>query len=64
LPQAQARVLARTYRKTALEGGDPDTIRKRETQAFEDAARRVNALLMPTWKNRRHGDTRLVTVEN
>jgi len=61
---AEARTKARAYRKIAREGGDPDTIRKRESLTFEEAARRVHAQLLPTWKNRKHAETWLATVEN
>ncbi|MGC9420146.1 MAG: tyrosine-type recombinase/integrase, partial [Rhodovulum sp.] len=61
---AEARTKARAYRKIAREGGDPDTIRKRESLTFEEAAARVHAQLLPTWKNRKHAETWLATVEN
>ena len=61
---AEARTKARAYRKIAREGGDPDAVRKRESLTFAEAARRVHAQLMPTWKNRKHAETWLATVEN
>ena len=61
---AEARTMARSYRKIAREGGDPDAVRKRESLTFAEAAGRVHAQLMPTWKNRKHAETWLATVEN
>jgi integrase len=61
---AEARTKAREYRKIAREGGDPDTLRKRESLTFEEAAKRAHAQLLPTWKNQKHAETWLATVEN
>jgi integrase len=61
---AEARTKGRAYRKIAREGGDPDTIRKRESLTFGEAARRVHAQLLPTWKNQKHAETWLATIEN
>lgn len=61
---AEARTKAREFRKIAREGGDPDTIRKRESLTFEEAAKRVHGQLLPTWKNKKHAQTWLATVEN
>lgn len=60
---AEARDLARTYRKIARAGGDPDTERKRESLSFLDAATKVHAKLLPTWKNKKHADTWLSSIE-
>ncbi len=60
---AEAREKARTLRKVAREGGDPDTLRKRETLTFADAAKKVHANLLPTWRNAKHAETWLATVE-
>lgn len=60
---AEARAKAREFRKIAREGGDPDTIRKREILTFSEAAARVHAQLQPTWRNRKHAETWLATVE-
>lgn len=60
---AEARETARRLRKIAREGGDPDSERKRESMTFEEAARRVHAQLLPTWKNRKHAETWLSSVE-
>ncbi len=61
---AEARTKAREFRRIAREGGDPDTIRKQKSLSFEEAARRVHAQLLPTWKNKKHAETWLATVEN
>ncbi len=61
---SEARELAHEYRKVARTGGDPDTVRKQESITFEEAARRVHAQLLPTWRNRKHAETWLATVEN
>jgi integrase len=60
---AEARELAQTYRKIARQGGDPDTVRKRETMTFEQAAHRVHESLSPTWRNDRHRASWLSSVE-
>lgn len=60
---AEARGLAFKYRKIAREGGDPDTVRKRESLSFEEAARRVHQSLLPTWKNKKHADTWIATID-
>lgn len=60
---AEARELARTYRKIAREGGDPDTERKRESLTFLAAAAKVHAKLLPTWKNKKHAETWLSSIE-
>jgi integrase len=62
-PLAEARTKAREFRKVAREGGDPDTIRKQESISFEEAAKRVHAQLLPTWRNKKHADTWLSTVQ-
>ncbi len=53
---AEARDLATKYRKIAREGGDPDLVRKRKTMSFKDAAQRVHAQLLPTWRSQRQGE--------
>ncbi len=60
---AEAREKARTLRKVAREGGDPDTLRKRESLTFAEAAKKVHANLLPTWRNAKHAETWLATVE-
>lgn len=64
IPLVEARTKSREYRRIAREGGDPDTIRKRESLIFAEAASRVHAQLLPTWRNRKHAETWLATVEN
>ena len=59
---AEAREKARHYRKIAREGGDPDTIRKRAVVTFAEAANKVHANLLPTWRNAKHAETWLATV--
>lgn len=54
VPLAEAREKSRALRKVAREGGDPDAARKRERLTFEDAARRVHAALVPTFRNPKH----------
>lgn len=51
---AEARQEATKLRKVARDGGDPDTIRRRQTFTFEEAARKVHGNLVPTWKNAHH----------
>ncbi|SFR98394.1 tyrosine-type recombinase/integrase [Yoonia litorea] len=61
---AEAREAAQAYRKVARSGGDPETLRKRESLTFAEAAKKVHAQLLPTWKNKKHADTWLASVEN
>lgn len=63
VPLAEARTKAQTLRKVAREGGDPDTIRKRERLTFEDAARRVHAGLVPTFRSAKHAALWLSVLE-
>jgi integrase len=60
---AEAREKARTMRKVARDGGDPDALRKRESITFAEAAKKVHANLLPTWRNAKHAETWLATVE-
>ncbi len=60
---ADAREKARSMRKVAREGGDPDALRKRESLTFAEAAKKVHANLLPTWRNAKHAETWLATVE-
>ena len=62
---AKARETALANRKLAQSGGDPIQA-KREAQAvltFEDAARKVHALHLPTWRNVKHGAQFISTLE-
>ena len=61
---AEARETAQAYRKVARAGGDPETLRRRENLTFSEAAKKVHAQLLPTWKNKKHADTWLASVEN
>ena len=60
---AEAREEARRLRKVARAGGDPETVRNRETLTFEEAAKRVHKKLEPTWSNPRHAASWLRAVE-
>ena len=42
-------------RKVARQGGDPLALRRKETVSFAQAAERVHASLLPTWRNPKHG---------
>ena len=62
---AEARDAALSNRKLAQAGGDPMRA-KREADAvlsFEEAARKVHALHLPTWRNAKHGAQFLSTLE-
>ena len=61
---AEAREKARALRKIARDGGDPVTTHSKETLTFEAAARRVHQNLLPTWRNKKHAETWLATIEN
>lgn len=74
LTLAEAREKAASLRKVARNGGDPDADRKAEAEAkakaasrdnltFEMAMRHVHALLLPGWKNRKHAETWLASLE-
>lgn len=62
---AEARQQALANRKLSVAGGDPIRAKK-EAEAvltFEDAARKVHALHLPTWRNAKHGAQFLSTLE-
>jgi integrase len=62
---AEARETALANRKLAVSGGDPMRAKK-EAEAvltFEEAARKVHALHLPTWRNAKHGAQFLSTLE-
>lgn len=62
---ARAREAALANRTVAASGGDPIRA-KREAEAvlsFEEAARKVHALHLPTWKNPKHAAQFLTTLE-
>lgn len=61
---AAARVAAYENRKLARSGGDP-LAERRQSKAvltFEEAAREVHKLHLPTWKNPKHGDQFINTL--
>jgi len=62
---AEARQQALANRKLSVSGGDPIRAKK-EAEAvltFEEAARKVHALHLPTWRNAKHGAQFLSTLE-
>ena len=62
----EARDLARKYRRIAREGGDPfedRKISKGNTVTFELAAISVHELNAPTWKNKKHADQWLSSLQ-
>ena len=62
---AEARETARQNRKLARSGGDPLQA-KREAEAiltFEEAAREVHRLHLPSWKNKKHAAQFISTLE-
>ena len=60
---AEAREEARRLQKIAKAGGDPLAERKRPSlPTFEDAARRYHAELVPSFKNRKHGQQWLASL--
>lgn len=62
---AEARELARTYRKVARAGGDPIAERKRAgaVPTFQEAIQRVYALHEPSWRNKKHAAQFRSTLE-
>lgn len=63
VPLAEAREEARRLRKVARAGGDPETVRNRDTITFDEAAKRVHQKLEPTWSNPKHAASWLSAVE-
>ncbi len=66
VPLAEARAKALANRKMARDGGDPIQS-KRETLAvmtFEEAARRVCDLHLPTWKDSKHANQFMASLAN
>jgi integrase len=53
---AEARELARNYRKVARQGKDPDAIRKQKSISFEYAVNQVYLNLKPTWRSEKHAE--------
>ncbi|MCB1470488.1 MAG: integrase arm-type DNA-binding domain-containing protein [Rhizobiaceae bacterium] len=60
---AEAREAALPLRKLARDGVNPLDEKRRETLTFKDAAERVHKQLLPTWRNKKHAETWLATVE-
>ena len=71
---AEARERALAMRKVARGGGDPDADRiaaqkavmeaqRRERMTFDQAAKAVHAKLLPTWRNKKHGEVWLASIE-
>ncbi|WP_209427420.1 site-specific integrase [Pararhodobacter sp. SW119] len=61
---AEARDEARRLRKVARGGGDPLAHRNREAITFEQAAERVFEANRATWKNKKHTDTWLSSIQS
>lgn len=61
---AEAREQALQNRRTARKGGDPLSERRdsEEVLTFEEAARKVHELHLPTWRNPKHGAQWLNTL--
>ncbi|HHX89084.1 MAG TPA: integrase arm-type DNA-binding domain-containing protein [Paracoccus sp.] len=62
---AEARELAARNRKEALAGGDPlrDKRDAAAVMTFEEAAREVHRLHLPTWRNVKHGKDFITSLE-
>ncbi|WP_414462714.1 tyrosine-type recombinase/integrase [Hyphomicrobium sp. DY-1] len=63
---AEARDLAHEIRRKAKAGADPVAVRRAEREGvptFSDCAKVVHAALLKTWKNGKHGDQWLTTLE-
>ena len=61
----EAREKALAARKLAREGGDPLSDRRHDQgiATFEQLAKKVHQLKLPTWKNAKHGDQWLNTLQ-
>lgn len=60
---AEARDETLRLRRIARSGGDPRLERRQTIVTFEDAAVSVHQSLLPTWKNTKHAETWLATME-
>ena len=60
---AEARELARAYRRVARQGGDPLALRRKEVPTFAEAAKRVHESLLPTWRNKKHAENWISSIE-
>jgi len=61
---ANARIAAYENRRLARSGGDPlaDRRQAQAVMTFEEAAREVHRINLPTWKNPKHGDQFINTL--
>lgn len=61
---ANARIAAYENRKLARSGGDPlaDRRQAKAVMTFEEAAREVHRINLPTWRNPKHGDQFINTL--
>ncbi|KIC40152.1 hypothetical protein RA27_15070 [Ruegeria sp. ANG-R] len=60
---AEAREMARDMRKEARMGGVPESVRTRQTLTLEEATRKVYEAQRPTWKNAKHAETWIRSLE-
>lgn len=62
---AEARTKALENRRLAREGGDPLQVRRdaKAMLTFEQAARKVHELHLPTWRNAKHGRDFITSLE-
>ena len=60
---ADARAEAIKLRAMARAGKNPLDEKRREKLTFEDAARRVYSNLLPTWRNKKHGEVWIASME-
>ncbi|WP_170400722.1 Arm DNA-binding domain-containing protein [Ruegeria arenilitoris] len=60
---AEAREMAREMRKEARMGGVPESVRARQTLTLEEATRKVYEAQRPTWKNAKHAETWIRSLE-
>lgn len=60
---AEAREMAREMRKAARMGGVPETVRTRQTFTLAEAAYKVHEAQLPTWKNAKHAETWIRSLE-
>lgn len=61
---ANARKKARDFHEMARDGINPIEAAKKDTLTFREATQRVHSNLSPTWRNKKHTETWLATVEN
>jgi integrase len=61
---ADARINSRVFHEMARAGINPVDDNSKEILTFRDAALRVHSNLSPTWRNKKHTETWLATVEN